>query len=325
MGQLGIYTSIINITLPSSAKAGDTVHVAVQIQNIWVGQVNVQAIINGNAPINGADGSNTIIIGDQNIDKYYWYTFETDMVMPNQSVTLHIRSRAYSADGYFDDADEYVGISLNNPPLSTGWQKLDTAVATAVRDTSVGGGGWQKLDTAVADVGQGIDWDAFELIQHVDFPETKTYKGAAQEVVSYFTAPSVLSSIKLAKDYLSKIFTDELTKHDEVPLSLDMYKGTGVLLASYIVKITSYHKAPATYSGAAMFDPVTWSVIILAAVIVLGIIAATFFVMKVTDLVWGPPGKESPIATALWPIAIGVVVIGGILLLAGSHKSAVGR
>jgi len=190
--------------------------------------------------------------------------------------------------------------------------------------------GWTSLDVANVSGGSGIDWNAFTVIQHADFPETDTYSGDAQECDFYFVAPSVISSIAWAKDRIISAFTDKLSASGSVPLSIDIYQGSGTLLSNYIVKAIAYKKQSVGYYNAAMFDPVTWTTIILAALVVLGIIAATFFVIKVTDLVWGPEGKENPIATSIWPIAIGAGAILGIIMIAGSRKnspqySAVGR
>ncbi|MGA2669865.1 MAG: hypothetical protein ABSF21_00355 [Dehalococcoidia bacterium] len=341
MSEFGTYTSIVGVSLPSSAKAGDTVHVAITIQNIWTSPVNIQAIINASAPINGANGSPTIVIGDQNVPLYGSYTYETDMVMPDQSVTLHIRSLVWDGTEYFDDADEYVGISLGTAPTPVQWQPLDevaVAVPLAVsggwqllneiavvvpRDLSVVGG-WRQLDEKTAFTGQGIDWSSFKLVEHADFPDTNTYKGAAQECDFYFEAPSILPSVPFAKDLLIDAFTFQLNTKNAAPLSIDIYQGSGSLLSSYIVKVVAYIK-PSVYTNAVGFfgldDGVAWTTIILAALIVLGIIAATFFVIKLIDLVWGPPGKQNAVATAIWPIAIGVVaIVGGILLLSGSKQ-----
>ncbi|MFH1031117.1 MAG: hypothetical protein V1767_00900 [Chloroflexota bacterium] len=339
MPATGQYTRISNVTIPSSAKVGETVHVAVLVDNIAGSDIESLVIINGNYPINGSDGSGTVIIGDGHyIAAGTSYAFETDIVMPNHSVDLHFRSIVYPNEMWFEDADSYstVLLSVVDVPVwqkldtvsvavikdvetVAGWQKLDTASVAVVKDVETVAG-WQKLDTVSVGASPGIDWNAFELITHTDFPETKTYKGKAQEVTATFESLTVLGSIDIVKQKIVEGFTASLTKEGLVPLSVDLYRGkSGALTTTFIVKMVAGEKVAATYKAVA-FPPV-WAVIIIAALIIFVIIAATFFVVKVTDLVWGPPGKDSLIASIVKPLAIGAVILGGVFLLSGSRQS----
>lgn len=334
MAATGTSIDITGIDVPASAQFGDAVSIGVKVHNKTTVDVTALVIVVANAPINGDPTKDpyTIIIGDgRTLVAGEEYTFGTSGIMPNQAVTLICMGDLYSEDwGWIEDVRDTVTITL---AVSKAWQKLAVAeigaastekawqkLAVAEADIAVVGKVWQKLAVAEATFGQGIDWDAFNLIAHVDFPETQTYKGNAQEVIATFQSLTVLGSIDFIKQKLIEGFTAQFTKEGLIPLSVDLYQGkSGSLVTTFVVKCVAGESVPATYSGAVAF-PLVWGVIIIASLILFVIIALTFLVVKVTDLVWGPPGKESPIAAVIWPLVIGVGVVGGIILISSTQK-----
>lgn len=209
----------------------------------------------------------------------------------------------------------------------SGWQQISQVGVSVPRDTSVVAGGWRKLSETSALIGRGIDFKAFELIRHVDFPESSTYRGNAEQVIFYFESLSVFSWIGFAEDQIINAFTSELGKQGAVPLTVDLYKGSGILTSSYIVKIIAYEKVSAAYNGALpLFTAIAWGVIIVAVLVALAIVIyeAKEFVDSVTNLVYGPPGKGNPVTSTAIAIGIGgLVVLGVILAVSASGKREV--
>ena len=327
MSAIGSSVDITGIIVPASAKAGDVIPIGVKVKNKTSVGISVVVTVQGNAPINGSDGSNFIVIGTgQLLSAGEEYTFGTEGVMPNQAVILTCTAYLISPDwGWLPDADSSatIGLAADVPvwqklataPVSiaviTGeigaWQKLATSPVTALVEAGEIGM-WQKLATKPAVIEQGIDWDAFNLVAHVDFPETKTYKGNAQEVISTFQSLTILGSIDFIKSKLIEGFTAEFTSAGLIPISVDLYQGkSGLLTTTFIVKSVAGEKV----SAAVAFPPL-WGVILIAALILFVIIALTFLVVNVKDLVLGGLEKLGPTTTFL--IAAGIVGVIGVAI-----------
>ncbi|MBA7464957.1 hypothetical protein ES707_00115 [subsurface metagenome] len=98
----GIYTDIVDIVAPDSAKAGETVPVTIWIKNKYSASVHVSAV--------GLYDSEERFIDwlDYWIPAGATHSFSGAFVMPARDVTIHAYSYYEAEDGgwYFDDAAE---------------------------------------------------------------------------------------------------------------------------------------------------------------------------------------------------------------------------
>jgi hypothetical protein len=109
----GTYTEIIAIIAPSSAYAGNTVNVEVQIKNIYSGWVHIYCI-------GVLDTTNRFIDWlDVWVAPGSTQSFYGSFVMPNMGVTVNAYSYYEAVDGYlyFDDSkSQSISLATVGPP-----------------------------------------------------------------------------------------------------------------------------------------------------------------------------------------------------------------
>lgn len=322
MAELGIYTSIIEANVPANANAGDNVHVDVVIQNLYNFTISVALRVLG---VLGYDGENVPFV-EKNLSAYNFDTFSVDFPMPSygQDVDITIQSLVYTTEGYYVDAFVTRRIVLGSVPPTLEWQKLaERFVAVGVPPAA----GWQKLAEKSLVIQEGVSIPAdFQLIQHADFPAGKTYKGTATQVTATFWIignPGITPN-SWASGLLASAFEAAANVQGIKMLSVDIYQKVGLLTTDFMVVATGYQPTPVGAVGF-VISATLWTIIIVAACVILGLVALTFALVQVKEIIWGIAEIGKTTGGTVLLIGIGVAVaIGGVVLLSSSQsKSAV--
>lgn len=328
MSELGIYTSILHVDIPASANAGDNVHLDVQIQNLYNYTISVRIRVIGVLDVNG-----NIPEVEKNMPAYDFSTFSVDFPMPAYDLDIIIYSQVWTADGYYTDAFVTARVVLGQAPppntwqqlsqrevavgvpVAAGWQKLaETSVAIVKQES-----GWQALDTKQVTIIQGLDLTGYGLVKHADFPDSKTYSGKADQAYYFFKAPIELVPDQWLASEVASAFATAAQSNGAKMLSVDIYQRPGLLLTDFLVIAVGF-KPAAVGAVQFVFTATVWAAIILAALAVLILVALTFVLIQVKEIIWGPPGKESPFGTAAILIGVGVAVVAGVIIFSSSKN-----
>lgn len=133
----GTYTSIDDVQVPASARAGDIVYITVLIKNLLndYNDITCMGMVNGEILDFGNIYYHAVPWGDN-------LRFEDSFVMPVKSAKLEIWSYYRIATGWYSDDYKMVTISLVG-----GWAKLATKTITITPEIVVPPPVWIKLVT----------------------------------------------------------------------------------------------------------------------------------------------------------------------------------
>jgi len=162
----------------------------------------------------------------------------------------------------------------------------------------------------------------FKKILDIVYPDGKTYNGPAERATAEFklTPEQIPGTRWFAEKVMVDKLASEVEKQGGKMLTLKLYENTTPLLWTEYLLVAEATKPTTAYVG---FDPVTWTTIILAALIIVGIIVLYFFFLRpVLDFLYDAPGTA--IGMGLIALGISAVVVIGIAAYKGtSAKKAV--
>jgi len=337
MSELGVYTAITGWTVPSNAKAGDNVHVEVQIQNLGYNTISVALSVLGA----GID----VPLDEKNLAAWDNAVFSADFPMPNYDIDIILRSMVYGSSGYFEDARVTASITLGVTPPTPVWEKLaETSVAVQLTTPQpptpvwlklaelqltvplapVQPVVWQKLNEKSVGVpvetGAPVPTD-YKLIRKNIYPEGNTYSGPAEQCSYFFKVllPNEIPGQTWMAQQIIDAFQNKVKDNGGEILSLEIYENdVPVLWTEYLI-VAVARPVSVTYAKALIQIP--WAVVmgVLAIVLVITII---FMLIQIKEIIWGPPGKASPLTTFL---IVGGIGFGAFFLLKAASKKQLVR
>ncbi len=340
MSELGVYTAIIGWTVPSNAKAGDNVHVEVQIQNLGYSTIGVAL------SVAGALGYNDDYIpwDEKNLPSWDNDAFSADFPMPSSDVNLILRSMVWGDSGYFEDARVLASITLGVTP-PPGWQKLaETSVAVQLTTPQpptpvwlklaelqltvplapVQPVVWQKLDEKSVGVpvetGVPVPTD-YKLIRQNIYPEGEKYSGPAEQCSYFFKVllPNEIPGQTWMAQQVIDAFQNKVKENGGEILSLEIYENNVPVLWTEYLIVAAARPVSVPYARALIHIP--WGVVMGVLAIILAI-TIIFMLIQVKEIIWGPPGKASPLTTFLIISGIG---LGAFVLIKASSKKTLAK
>ncbi len=220
------------------------------------------------------------------------------------------------------------------PQTTAGWTKLNSNDIRVMVQASGGWtqlaqqnlgiklnsiAGWTQLDVQTKQLQSGTEQpvipENFKLISDHKYSAAKTYKGAAEKMVTKpfrINLPEQIGAWWLADKTVSA-FEDTLKDQGLTILELKVYADTTpTWYTDFIIEVTTSLPQPPPNAVAFVQIPIAvWVALVALALLIALAIASTILVRSVTDLVWGPEGKGNTLVTIL--IAGGAVLaIGGI-------------
>ena len=112
-GEIAMYATIVSVSAPASALAGERVDIQVKIRNDYSSSIGIMvggALEYGVSPWPGI----TFSVNQANVDFGVTYAFNGYFTMPDKDVTLHAYSYYYGSDGYWHfDNEKTVSVELS--------------------------------------------------------------------------------------------------------------------------------------------------------------------------------------------------------------------
>lgn len=147
----------------------------------------------------------------------------------------------------------------------------------------------------------------YELIQHTEYPLSKTYVGKAEECTFEFKLwPEQIPGTTWLGKKIADVFADQVAKQDAEMLDLKVYEDTTPMFwTNYRVVATS------------TASPVPWAIIIVAVLAILFIVAITFLIREIKTLDWGEPAEA---AIGILAIVLGIGAVAGLGIMLTRKK-----
>jgi len=133
----------------------------------------------------------------------------------------------------------------------------------------------------------------YRLIQHTVYPGADTYYGDAEECTFEFKlTPEQVPGTAWVGIRIANAFAREIEKQHATMLDLKVYEDTSpALWTNYRVIATATAPSSISGMGAVLAVQIVW-VIVIGAVLVAVLIAATFFIKEIRYLIWGKPALK---------------------------------
>ncbi len=152
---------------------------------------------------------------------------------------------------------------------------------------------------------------AYELIQHTEYPRSKTYVGKAEICTFEFKLwPEQIPGTTWLGKKIADSLAKEVANHDAEMLNLKVYEDTTPMFwTNYRIIATS------------TASPVPWAIIIVVVLAILFIVALTFLIKEIKTIDWGEPAG---VAIGILAIILGVGAVAGVGIML-TRKKPVGR
>ena len=148
----------------------------------------------------------------------------------------------------------------------------------------------------------------YELIQHTEYPLSKTHVGKAEVCTFEFKLwPEQIPGTTWLGTKIANAFADQVIKQDAEMLDLKVYEDTTPMFwTNYRIVATS------------TASPVPWAIIIVAVLAILFIVAITFLIKEIKTIDWGEPAEA---AIGILVIVLGVAAVAGLGIMLTRKKS----